>query len=77
MIDPQSHSECLDFIRAAIAENCPQTARDVASVIREVCSSGYANRDAIWLDLSSQEQQRFSELIKTSTNINIQEQQSC
>jgi len=40
MIDPLAHAECLEFIRAAIASNDLQTARDIASVIKEVCGIG-------------------------------------
>jgi hypothetical protein len=63
--DPQSHAECLQFIRAAIASSDPRTARDVASVVREVCASGHANREAIWADLSSQEQEQFRVLLES------------
>ena len=62
MLDPQSHQECLEFIRAAIASGDPQTARDVASVVKEVCSSGYADRAQIWAELSESERAAFSEL---------------
>jgi putative DNA primase/helicase len=61
-VDPQSHAECLQFIRAAISENDPQTALDVASVVKEVCASGHANREAVWAELSESERATFSEL---------------
>ena len=57
MLDPQSHSECLQFIRTAIAQNDPQTALDVASVVKEVCDCGYADRATIWAELSEAEQE--------------------
>jgi hypothetical protein len=37
MLDPRAHAECLEFIRAAIAQGDAETARDVASVLKEVC----------------------------------------
>jgi hypothetical protein len=63
--DPQSHAECVEFIRAAIASNDPQTALDVASVVKEVYESGHANRAAIWADLEPQEQACFRELLES------------
>jgi hypothetical protein len=37
MLDTEAHQECLEFIRTALASNDPQTACDVASVVKEVC----------------------------------------
>jgi hypothetical protein len=62
-LDPATHAECLEFIRAAIAENCPQTARDIKSVVTEVCENGYADRAAIWVELTPSEQAQFKELL--------------
>jgi len=64
-VDPQSHAECLAFIRAAIASNDPQTALDVASVVKEVYERGHASRAAIWADLEPQEQACFRELLES------------
>ena len=63
MLDPQAHAECLEFIRAAIATNDPQTARDVASVLAEVCDCGHADRAGIWADLSEVEREQFRLLL--------------
>ena len=34
-LDPAAHIECLEFIRAAIAEADRATARDIAAVVKE------------------------------------------
>jgi hypothetical protein len=62
-LDPQAHQECLQFIRTALTTNDPETACDVASVLKEVCSSGYADREAIWRDLVEFERQQFRSLV--------------
>lgn len=63
MLDPATHAECLEFIRAAIASNDRQTARDIASVLKECYQRGYVDRAAIWADLTQTEQQQFQELL--------------
>ena len=62
-LDPRAHTECLEFIRAAIATDDPQTAREVASVVKEVYQSGHANRTQIWADLTPIERQQFQSLL--------------
>jgi hypothetical protein len=62
-LDPATHAECLDFIRAAIASNDQQTAQDIKNVLAEVCDSGYADRVAIWAELTPIEQQQFQILL--------------
>lgn len=62
-LDPPAHIECLEFIRAAIAEADRQTARDIAAVVKEVCQNGYADRVAIWAELTPIEQQQFQALL--------------
>ena len=64
MVDPLAHLECLEFIRTAIASSDPQTARDVAIALTDCCECGYVDKKAIWADLSSQEQEQFSQLVK-------------
>ena len=64
--DPLAHAECLQFIRAAIAQNDPQTARDVVSALADCCQRGHADRAAIWADLSPDEQEQFRALVATS-----------
>jgi|GEM_PF-912069 len=62
-IDPAAHNECLEFIRLAIAEADRQTAHDVAKILKDVCDPGYADRAAIWADLTPIEQQQFQTLL--------------
>jgi hypothetical protein len=62
-LDPATHLECLEFIRAAIASNDRATARDIAAVVKEVCQNGYADRVAIWAELTPIEQQQFQTLL--------------
>ncbi len=62
-LDPATHLECLEFIRAAIVEADRQTAQDIKNVLAEVCNSGYADRAAIWRDLTATEQQQFQSLL--------------
>jgi hypothetical protein len=62
-LDPAAHNECLEFVRIAIASNARQTAHEVAAVLKEVCQNGYADRAAIWRDLSETEQRQFKELL--------------
>jgi len=65
-IDPALHNECLEFIRLAIAEADRQTAHHVAKILKDVCDPGYADRAAIWADLTLIEQQQFQELLGPS-----------
>ncbi len=68
MLDPSSHLECLEFIRSAIASSDPETAQDIAAVLREVCASGHADRNAIWADLSPDEQEQFRSLVLVASS---------
>lgn len=54
-LDPAAHDECLEFVRIAIASNDRQTVIDIKNVLAEVCNSGYADRAAIWADLTQTE----------------------
>jgi len=62
-LDPATHVECLEFIRAALASNDRQTAIDIKNVVAEVCQNGYADRVAIWADLTPTEQTQYKELL--------------
>jgi len=62
-LNPAAHIECLEFIRAAIASNDRQTALDIKNVLVEVCQNGYADRVAIWTELTPIEQQQFQKLL--------------
>ena len=69
MLDTEAHEECLEFIRTALASSDPQTACDVASVVKEVCQHGHADRAAIWADLSPDEREQFRLLVATSGSV--------
>ena len=62
-LDPPTHAECLEFVRAAIAEADREVAQDVAGILKEVCQRGHADRAAIWRDLTDTEKQQFQELL--------------
>jgi TRAP-type mannitol/chloroaromatic compound transport system substrate-binding protein len=63
LIDPATPAECLGFIRAAIATADPETARDVAAVLREVCTSGHADLAQIWQAFTQSEPNQYRELL--------------
>lgn len=62
-LDPATHLECLQYIRSAIASADRPTAQAIATVLKEVCQNGYADRKKIWADLTDTEQQNFKELL--------------
>ena len=62
-LDPATHAECLEFIRAAIASNDRQTAQQIAAILKDCCQRGYIDRAGIWAALSPTEQQQFQELL--------------
>jgi hypothetical protein len=61
--DPTTHAECLEFIRAAIAEADRQTAKDVAGILKDCCNRGYLDRATVWADLTPAEQAQYKELL--------------
>lgn len=61
--DPLLQQEAIDFIRIAIYKGDPKFARSLAATIKNICTSGQANREEIWADLSSEEQERFRDLV--------------
>ncbi|MEG4036466.1 hypothetical protein QUA03_21845 [Microcoleus sp. S36b_A4] len=63
MLDAATHVECLEFIRAAIAEADRQTAQDVAGILKDCYQNGYVDRAEIWADLTQTEKQQFQELL--------------
>jgi hypothetical protein len=63
MLDAATHIECLGFIRATIAEADRTTAHHTAGILKDVCQRGYADRAAIWRDLTYTEKQQFQELL--------------
>ncbi len=63
MLDVATHAECLEFIRAAIAENDHEFAQQIAAILKDVCQRGHADRAAIWRDLTATERQQFQTLL--------------
>ena len=63
--DPLLQQEALEFIRIAIYKDDPKFARSLAATIKNICTSGQANREQIWADLSSDERRRFRELVES------------
>ena len=61
--DPLLQQEAIEFIRIAIHKNDPKFACSLAATIKNICQSGQVNREAIWADLSSDEQERFRLLV--------------
>jgi hypothetical protein len=59
----ETETECLQYLRSAIASNDRQTAIDIKNVLADVCQRGHADRAAIWADLTQTEQQQFQELL--------------
>jgi hypothetical protein len=62
-LDPAAHTECLEFIRMAIASNDRQTAIDIKNVVAEVYQNGHADRQKIWADLTPSEQNQYRQLL--------------
>ena len=62
-LDPATHAECLEFIRAALTAADRQTAQDVAGILKDCYQRGYVDRTKIWADLTQTEQQQFQELL--------------
>lgn len=61
--DPDTHQECLGFIRAAIATNDRQTAVHIAAVLKDCYVNGYLDRAEIWAALSDAQKQQFQRLL--------------
>ena len=62
-LNPATHTECLEFVRSAIASNDRQTAHHIAAVLKDCCQRGYTDRAGIWAALTPTEQQQFQELL--------------
>ena len=62
-LDPATHTECLGFVRSAIASNDRDFAQQIAAVLKDCCQRGYADRAGIWAALTPTEQQQFLELL--------------
>jgi len=61
--DPILEQEAVEFIRIAISKDDPKFARSLANTIKNICSSGQANRSEIWAQLTDWERERFRELL--------------
>jgi hypothetical protein len=58
-----TRADCVGLIRSAITEADRTTARQIAAVVKEVCENGYADRAAIWNDLTPSEQTEYRSLL--------------
>jgi len=61
--DPILQQEAIEFVRIAISKDDPKFARSLAGTISNICSSGQANREEIWAQLTDWEQERFRQLL--------------
>jgi len=64
--DPLLQQESVEFIRLAIHKDDPKFAQSLARTIKNICSSGQANREEIWGQLTNWEQERFRQLLSDS-----------
>jgi len=62
-LDLATHTECLGFIRTAIASNDRELAQDVAAILKDCYQRGYVDRAALWAALTQTEQQQFQALL--------------
>ena len=62
-LDSATHTECLEFVRSAIASNDRDFAHHIAAILKDCCQRGYVDRAAIWADLTQTERQQFQELL--------------
>lgn len=62
----EDEANLLEMVRTAMAEPDFEIARqavtDILSILKDVCGSGFANREKIWAALTDSEWSRFSEL---------------
>ena len=57
--------ELVEFVRSAIAENDPATAKQVQGILKEVRSSGVADKEKVWGALMASEQAAFKRLVNS------------
>ncbi len=58
MLNPETHEECLQFIRFALSYGNPECVSEVAQVVSDVCKHGHAYKQAILDSLSRAERTR-------------------
>ena len=63
--DPLLQLEAIEFIKLAIHKNDPKFARSLAATIKNICTSGQANREEMWGELNPEERARFRELVES------------
>ncbi len=56
-------AELVSFVRVAIAENDPALAKNIQTVLTEVCGSGAVDRQQVWAALTNEEQQALTLLL--------------
>jgi hypothetical protein len=61
--DELLQQECVNFIRIAISKDDPKFARSLAATIKNICTSGQANREEMWGELTADERERFRSLV--------------
>ena len=64
--DPILQQEAVEFVRIAIYKDDPKFARSLANTISNICTSGQANREKIWGQLTDWERERFRKLLSDS-----------
>lgn len=80
--DNDCEQDLVGFVREAIASNDSETAKQIQEILKEVCSSGHADRQKVWAALSQSEQSAFKALLAinakpvapTDSSISIQTQ---
>ncbi|MEG5173229.1 hypothetical protein [Microcoleus sp. B3-D7] len=55
--------DLVEFVRGAIASGDTETAKQIQAILKEVCSSGHADRRKVWAALSQSEQSAFKALL--------------
>lgn len=58
MLEPQTHAECLEFVRAAIASGNPEVVSQITAIVRDCDHRGYTNKQQILDDLTPTEQKQ-------------------
>ncbi|MCC3544137.1 MAG: hypothetical protein JGK21_28145 [Microcoleus sp. PH2017_22_RUC_O_B] len=60
----QTVTELVEFVRQAIAAGDAELAKYIQSILKEVCSSGGADRKTVWNLLTAEEQTAFTALLE-------------
>ena len=63
-VQQDCEKELLEYIRTVLREGDPKLARNIQSVLTEVCSKGAADRKKVWASLSENEKVAFIALLE-------------